>query len=304
MEEMARKPPSTHGLCQCSMLCGAFCRRLAALDVSVVRDAASYVDSLCAAVNSAASPSQVATLFAYAMNEIEAFRTTRRAVYRRRLDDLTKSIPAFRWDVEKVTNAVRELATTGGMLGSRRVRHSARKRPRGGVGADDEAAPEAVRWRLPLRDPVTLGVIAIPARGLLCRHKEVFDLASFVRATQQALTRRGEFVEGAKGPKWCFGGDDTQPSAGCPVCGRATPLHSICIDEGIVEAMRRHTATGSRVCADDCVVWDDLKCVYEVAERSAVVCQSDEMLKEAPETEPSRPRRVVHIEGHVFYADD
>ncbi|KAF8276244.1 hypothetical protein C4B63_23g206 [Trypanosoma cruzi] len=302
-DESARPTPSTHGLCQCSVLFGAFCRRLAVLDASVVKDAIKYVESLRSELIRVVSPVQEASFFAYAMGEIEAFSTMRRVKYRQRLDDLTKSIPASRWDVEKITEVMRDLSATWWRPENVRTYHELVKRPRDVLDAGSDGVPMAVRWRLPLRDPISLGAIMIPARGSLCRHKEVFDMATFVRATQQTVMRRREVVEETANPRWVSGGEEELPSAACPICGRAAPLHSVRVDERIMEAIRQHAAKGGNICSDDCVVWDDSRCAYDVVD-SPTRRQSGERLEELKEREPNRPLRVVRIEGHVLYAEE
>ncbi|KEG14061.1 hypothetical protein DQ04_00641050 [Trypanosoma grayi] len=303
----AHRIPSTHGLCQCSMLCGAFCRRLAVLDVSVVHDSAEYLAPLRAALDSVASPTQEATLFAYAVGEIETLRTTRRATFRQRIDDLTKSVPPTRWDVERIAALVRELSAAERRSTQPSASRALGKRQRDGSDAGTESGgPVAVRWRLPLRDPITLGAVVIPVRGAACQHQEVFDLESFVRATQQALARREESVEEVASHKWGGCGSSTSssseiaPCTACPVCGRATTLHSLRVDEDIIEAMRQHTEKGGRLGPNDCVVWDATTRAYCVEEHPT----ADREVEDVPEAEPSRPPRVVLIEGHVLYAED
>ncbi|ORC93435.1 uncharacterized protein TM35_000013120 [Trypanosoma theileri] len=308
-EEAARHPPLTHNLCQCSMLCGAFCRKLASLDVSIVTDAVRYVDSLLSLLKKMVPSSLESTLFAYAFGEIETFRTMRHVTCRHRIDDLTRSIPAFRWDIEKITTALKELSTSEKRTENTHALIGGKKRPRegndvSGVGS----APVAVRWRLPLRDPISMSVITIPARGLSCQHQEIFDLGTFVRATQQVVTRRAESIEDAAGQKWEDGGSGGSSgglqSAVCPVCGKATPLHSVRVDEEIMETMRQYTQKGGVLSAEDCIVWDATTSSYCIAKRPSEARESEEKVDEMQERVPSRPKRVVHIEGHVLYADE
>ncbi|ESL09405.1 hypothetical protein TRSC58_02872 [Trypanosoma rangeli SC58] len=303
-DEFGRQTPSTHSLCQCSVLCGAFCRRLAMLDASVIRDAVKYVELLRSELSSLVSPVQEASFFAYAMGEIEAFCTMRRVAYRQRLDALTKSVPASRWDVENITNVMKDLSASSWRPQSIRSYHEVVKRPReiGDTGSD--GVPMAVRWRLPLRDPISLVVITIPARGSLCRHKEVFDMTTFVRATQRAALRQRECVEETANPRWGSGSDEALPAVACPICGRAAPLHGVRVDELIMGAMRQHAAEGGTLSPDDCVVWDDSRSAYEVVKAPAATPVADERLEEVPEREPDHPLRVVHIEGHVLYAEE
>ncbi|RNF12492.1 uncharacterized protein Tco025E_06561 [Trypanosoma conorhini] len=303
-DEFERQTPSTHSLCQCSVLCGAFCRRLATLDASGVKDAVKYVELLRLELSSRLSPVQEASFFAYALGEIEAFSTMRRVRYRQRLDALTKSVPASRWDVEKITDVMQELSASDWRPEAVRGYHEVVKRPREVGEGGSDGVPMPVRWRLPLRDPISLLVIAVPARGSLCRHKEVFDMVAFVRATQQAVLRRRECVEETANPRWGSGGDEDLPALACPVCGRAAPLHSVRVDEPILEAMRQHAARGGTLSSDDCVVWDDSRSAYDVVEAPAAARVAGERLEEAPEREPNRPLRVVQIEGHVLYAEE
>ncbi|KAH9598892.1 zinc finger protein [Trypanosoma melophagium] len=305
-EEAARHPSLTHNLCQCSMLCGAFCRKLASLDVSIVTDAIRYVDSLLLALKNVVPSSMESTIFAYAFGEIETFRRMRNVTCRHRIDDLTRSIPAFRWDIEKITTALRELSTTEESTEKTQSLIGRKKRPReendvSGTGL----APVAVRWRLPLRDPISMSVVTIPVRGLSCQHQEVFDLGTFVCATQQIVTRRAESIDGAAGQKWEDGGSGSGlHSAACPVCGKATPLHSLRVDEQIMETMKQYTQKGNVLSAGDFIVWDASTSTYCIEERPSGAHESEEKVDEMQEKEPSRPKRVVHIEGHVLYADD
>ncbi|AAZ10359.1 hypothetical protein, conserved [Trypanosoma brucei brucei TREU927] len=278
--ECSRSPPSLHDLCKVSMLCGAFCRRLATLDTIAASDVAKHAESLSSSINCSAPSAQV-PLFAYALGEVEGLRNTRRLRYRQRLDDLTKGVPASRWDTEHITRCITELSLFEKLPARRRNDQGPPKRVCGESDIGGGSGPVAVRCQLPLRDPISLSVIATPARGVLCQHHEVFDLSAFVRTVQLVAVRRGESVDGALIQRWGTGGvgaglgsssdSDSSPAANCPFCGKYTSLQNVRVDEALAEAMARYSGNGGVLSVDCVVVWDMQSGSYNVMEKQAEV---------------------------------
>ncbi|CCD11561.1 unnamed protein product [Trypanosoma congolense IL3000] len=272
----ARSPPCTHELCKVAVLCGAFCRRVAVLDAIPASDVARYCETLCTTINDVSSPMQI-TLFAYPLGEAESLRISRRLCYRQQLDNLTKNVPASRWDIERIACCIGGLSLferAPVRSGNCRVPV---KRIREGAETSGDGGAVAVRWQQPLRDPISLSVIKIPARGVHCQHREMFDLTAFVRSAQVVSVRRGDVLDGCSNPKWASnsGNAVTLPAALCPICGRSIPLKDIRVDEGITRAMAHYSDNGGTLSSDSTVVWDVATASYAVVGRSADVRSAD-----------------------------
>ncbi|KAH8605380.1 MIZ SP RING zinc finger [Trypanosoma vivax] len=311
--EISVYPLRTHELCKISMVCGAFCRSLAVLDCVPATDVAKHAQLLSSAFGDLPSSAQ-ATVFAYAIGEVEGLRTTRRLSTRQRINDLTRTVPASLWNVERITACLRELSLFEKSPHARKQSHGPSKRSRDAFETGTEGVLETVRWQQPLRDPLSHDVITIPARGLLCQHHEVFDLRSFVRAVQQVAVRSGDAVEMVMGQHWSTGcngmggrADDAVLAAPCAFCGQSIGLQSVRVDESIMEAMQRHLDNGGVLVVEGSVVWDAASEVYCIIERKKPAEEAKVEVVVTDDTlasETSRPRREVRIGDHVLFADE
>lgn len=172
----------------------------------------------------------------------------------------------------------------------------------------DEAV-EATCIVTPLRDPISQTVIRIPARGASCVHVELFDVESFVKATQQ----RSLGAVDVGGP--------------CPLCGQFVSFSALRVDRRAMAAMAQYEATATSTAggtarpppltADCALEWNTEKHTVRVVQgrRTAV----DESMALADDgDEPDTPQRDTHaresaesvikkrrieIGGHVLYAD-
>ncbi|CAG9577993.1 conserved hypothetical protein [Leishmania major strain Friedlin] len=178
------------------------------------------------------------------------------------------------------------------------------------VCTSDESV-EATCVVTPLRDPISQTVIRIPARGEKCVHLELFDVESFVQATQQRSF------------------NTVDVGAPCPLCSRTVHLLSIRVDTRALEAMRSYeraatAAVSSSSSSDapppltaDCALeWNtDSRTVMVVrgrrgasAEESAVGEDQEEPAtpsrgQRADASDTVTKKRRIEIGGHVLYAD-
>ncbi|CAJ1010416.1 putative MIZ/SP-RING zinc finger containing protein [Leishmania naiffi] len=178
------------------------------------------------------------------------------------------------------------------------------------VCTGDEAV-EATLFVTPLRDPISQTVIRIPARGETCVHLELFDVESFVQATQQRS----------------FSTMDV--GAPCPLCSRTVHLSSIRVDAQALEAMRSYeraaaatavsstsSAAPSPLTAECALEWNTDTRTVRVVRGGRGASTGASAVGEDQE-EPATPlqgarddapevvmkRRRIEIGGHVLYAD-
>ncbi|KAG5473903.1 hypothetical protein LSCM1_04538 [Leishmania martiniquensis] len=163
----------------------------------------------------------------------------------------------------------------------------------------------------PLRDPISQTVIRIPARGDKCVHLELFDLESFVQATQQHSF------------------NTVDVGAPCPICSRATHLSHIRVDMQALEAMSNYerasaasvpssssSAKPSPLTADCALEWNtENRTVTVVRGRRGAPAGESSVGEDQEESATSSrgPRndvlevvakkRRIEIGGHVLYAD-
>jgi hypothetical protein len=173
-------------------------------------------------------------------------------------------------------------------------------------------AVEATCVVTPLRDPISQTVLRIPARGARCVHLEMFDVESFVQATQQ----RSLGTVDVGGP--------------CPLCGQFVSLSSIRVDTRAMAAMadyekqsegdsddRGNASAHGPLTADCALEWNTEQHTVRVVQgkravptgaSTALAEDGDELdaphgasHDEPAETAPKKRR--IEIGGHVLYAD-
>ncbi|KAG5499118.1 hypothetical protein GH5_03822 [Leishmania sp. Ghana 2012 LV757] len=318
---------------QVSLLCGAFCRRVehvlrstytyADVDEATHRGLASVrvsaymtqltkelqhfntpaVNRLLAAVTKASalsttrlSVSPVDCVLSYGIGDLCDYRLCRR---KRAQNYLQQLLAQPQWNAAAITQVIVSLNET---LSTQVDTFE--------VCTGDEGVV-ATCIVTPLRDPISQTLIRIPARGDKCVHLELFDLESFVQATQQRS----------------FNAVDV--GAPCPICSRAAHLSSIRVDTRALEAMRiydRASATSavssslpdmsSPLTADCALEWNtETRTVTVVPGRRGASTGESSVGEDHEESatasrglhngapEAATKKRRIEIGGHVLYAD-
>ncbi|KAK7200239.1 MIZ/SP-RING zinc finger containing protein [Novymonas esmeraldas] len=322
---------------QVSLLCGAFCRRVehvlrttytyadvddtahrgpAAVRVSAcvaqlteelqrfntpavnrLLAAATKTSGLPSASSSVSSP--VDCVLSYGVGDLRDYRLCRR---KRAQSYLQQLLVQPQWNTSAITQVIVTLSET-----------LATPADTFALCAGDEAV-QATCVVTPLRDPISQTVIRIPARGETCVHLELFDLESFVQATQQrAFTA-------------------VDAGAPCPLCSRTVHLATVRVDTRALEAMQCYERTPAAaslttslttsppplaLTADCALEWNtESKTVTVVFGRRGGSAEAG-VVGEEPE-EPTTPsleareaaqeavaakKRRIEIGGHVLYAD-
>ncbi|GET90547.1 hypothetical protein, conserved [Leishmania tarentolae] len=310
---------------QVSLLCGAFCRRvehvlrttytyadvddtmhgsiatghmsvymaqlteeLKRFNTPAVNDFLGTATKLDALSTSTLSLSSVDCVLSYGIGDLCDYRLCRR---KRAQAYLQQLLAQPQWNAAAITQVIVSLNET---LSTPANPFS--------VCASDEAV-EATCVVTPLRDPISQTVIRIPGRGKACVHLELFDVESFVQATQQRSF------------------NTVDVGAPCPLCSRMVNLLSIRVDMQALEAMRSYEseavpAVPSCLTADCALEWNTNTRTVTVVrgrrgtsdEESAVGEDRDERATplrgprdDAPET--ATKKRRIEIGGHVLYAD-
>ncbi|KPI87705.1 hypothetical protein ABL78_3178 [Leptomonas seymouri] len=159
----------------------------------------------------------------------------------------------------------------------------------------------------PLRDPISQTVIRIPARGSKCVHLEMFDVESYVKATQQRS----------------FGTVDI--GGPCPLCSKFVSLSAIRVDKRAMEAMKQYeklhedsadTPSGMALDADCALEWNTERRTVRVVRGERVSMGASTALTEDGDdadtprkssrgdpVEAATKKRRIEIGGHVLYAD-
>lgn len=162
----------------------------------------------------------------------------------------------------------------------------------------DEAV-EATCVVTPLRDPISQTLMRTPARGAGCAHLEMFDVESFVKATQQ----RSLGAVDVGGP--------------CPLCGQFVSLSALRVDWRAMETMARcEAAATAPLSVDAALEWNTEKRTVTLVhgkrnagdDSTALNDDGDEpdTPHRAPRGEPAEvvtKKRRIEIGGHVLYAD-
>lgn len=101
------------------------------------------------------------------------------------------------------------------------------------VNADSDITATSVR--MSLKDPISTLRITLPVRSSHCTHNQCFDGAMFLQLQEQA-------------PQWL-----------CPVCSKAIPFDSLCVDEYFQEILDTTTASTEKVDIEPDGKWKVIK---------------------------------------------
>lgn len=101
------------------------------------------------------------------------------------------------------------------------------------ANADSDITATSVR--MSLKDPISTLRIALPVRSSHCTHNQCFDGAMFLQLQEQA-------------PQWL-----------CPVCSKAIPFDSLCVDEYFQEILDATTASTEKVDIEPDGQWKVIK---------------------------------------------
>ncbi|KAG5490303.1 hypothetical protein JKF63_00423 [Porcisia hertigi] len=317
---------------QVSLLCGAFCRRvehvlrttyayadvddanccgiatvhvsayMAQLAEELQRFKTPAVDQLVAAAASktnalSASTSSVDCVLSYGVGDLCDYRVCRCKRARAYLQQL---LAQPQWNTAAIAQVIVSLNETFATPGDTFS-----------MCTSDEAV-KATCVVTPLRDPISQTVIRIPARGESCVHLEMFDVESFVQATQQRSF------------------NTVDVGAPCPLCSRKVLLSSIHVDRRALEAMRSYEKAVAAAAVSsssssaplppldvDCALeWNtDNHTVRVVRDKRGSPTEESAVGddQEGPARPPGEPcedttevvikRRRIEIGGHVLYAD-
>jgi hypothetical protein len=109
--------------------------------------------------------------------------------------------------------------------------------PSHAAAASDDVTADAVT--ISCRDPLSMQAIAIPVRGILCRHVQPFDLDTFLVASERAARAPWDVVGAeAAGPE-PEPSSDSRRAARCPVCAQPTLIEDLYVDKYLREHFGR-----------------------------------------------------------------